>query len=75
MTALVVAKIRPADKRTPNDVLEYSKDKLSECVVLGTDINGNAYIIGCDESGGTLGALWLIESVKLALLRGEVKPF
>lgn len=75
MTASVVAVIRPADPRTPDDVLEFSKGKLSECVVLGTDINGEPYIVGCDGARTGPEAIWLMEGIKIALLRGEVKPF
>lgn len=75
MSAPVLATIRPRDPRTADDVLEFAKGKLSECVVLGTDVNGQPFIVACDGANDSPGALWMIESVKIALLRGEVKPF
>lgn len=75
MTALVVAKISPREPRTADDVLDYAKGKLSECVILGTDIHGEPFIVACDGANDSPGALWLIESVKAALIRGEVRPF
>jgi hypothetical protein len=75
MSAPVLATISPRQRRNADDVLNYAKGKLSECVVLGTDINGRSFIVACDGANDTPGALWLIESVKLALMQGEVQPF
>ena len=75
MTAPVIAKISPRVRREADDVLDYAKGKLSECVVLGTDVNGEPFIVACDGANDTPGALWLIESVKAALIRGDVRPF
>jgi hypothetical protein len=71
----VVAVIKPREARTADDVLEYAKGKLSECVVLGTDDQGRPFIVACDAANGSLGALWLLESVKIALVRGEINPY
>jgi hypothetical protein len=75
VTGPVLATIAPREKRSADQVLEFAKGKLAECVVLGVDTNGQPFIVACDGANDSPGALWLIEAVKLALLRGEIKPF
>ena len=53
----------------PNGVLDGAKDNVTDCIVIGNDVNGGLYVAASTGSAKEL--LWFIDMVKHKLLSGD----
>lgn len=62
--------LAPRDGRTVNNILESAReDGLIECLIIGTDANGD--FVYLDSGIGNRDALWLLEKGRKWVLEGE----